>query len=142
MTFTAIDFETAHPKRWSICQVGLVRVENGKITKKISMLIQPPVTFNTKTLRTLRFTKKCCLVNLSVLSVLVLNFIICLRHTLEYYDLAQPKYEPACTLKIYKKKLNIACAEHGIPLKHHDALSDAMGCAELYRRWLGVRGDV
>jgi DNA polymerase-3 subunit epsilon len=23
MTFTAIDFETAHPKRWSICQVGL-----------------------------------------------------------------------------------------------------------------------
>ncbi len=47
-----------------------------------------------------------------------------------------PTYERACTLKIYKKKLNIACAEHGIPLKHHDALSDAMGCAELYRRWV------
>jgi len=28
-TFTAIDFETAQPKRWSICQVGLVRVEAG-----------------------------------------------------------------------------------------------------------------
>lgn len=34
-TFTAIDFETAHGKRWSICQVGLVRVENGLITKDI-----------------------------------------------------------------------------------------------------------
>lgn len=30
-TFTAIDFETAQGKRWSICQVGLVRIENGII---------------------------------------------------------------------------------------------------------------
>ena len=28
-TFTAIDFETAKGYRWSICQVGLVREENG-----------------------------------------------------------------------------------------------------------------
>jgi len=41
-TFTAIDFETAQGDRCSICQVGLVRVENGKITKEISFLVQPP----------------------------------------------------------------------------------------------------
>lgn len=32
-TFTAIDFETAHPQRWSICAVGLVRVEGGRVVK-------------------------------------------------------------------------------------------------------------
>ncbi|HEY5510017.1 MAG TPA: hypothetical protein VIK10_03225 [Prolixibacteraceae bacterium] len=31
LTFTAIDFETANPDPWSICQVGLVRVEDGII---------------------------------------------------------------------------------------------------------------
>src|ERR1017187_1610832 len=45
MNFTAIDFETAHPKHWSICQVGLVRVENGEIVDKVSLLIKPPDNF-------------------------------------------------------------------------------------------------
>ena len=44
-SFTAIDFETAHPKRWSICQVGLVRVENGVITNELSIMVQPPDNF-------------------------------------------------------------------------------------------------
>jgi DNA polymerase-3 subunit epsilon len=34
--FTAIDFETAHSKRWSICQVGLVRVEKGITMEQFS----------------------------------------------------------------------------------------------------------
>jgi len=37
--FTAIDFETANPDPWSICQVGLVRVEDGTITNEISLLV-------------------------------------------------------------------------------------------------------
>ena len=41
-SFTAIDFETAQGYRWSICQVGLVHVENGIITKEINILVQPP----------------------------------------------------------------------------------------------------
>ena len=44
-SFTAIDFETAHGKRWSICQVGLVRVENGIIKDQLSVLVQPPDNF-------------------------------------------------------------------------------------------------
>ena len=42
MNFTAIDFETATGYRNSICQVGLVRFENGCITQEINLLIQPP----------------------------------------------------------------------------------------------------
>lgn len=41
-SFTAIDFETAQPYRWSICQVGLIRVENGEIVKQLDVLVQPP----------------------------------------------------------------------------------------------------
>lgn len=28
------------------------------------------------------------------------------------------------------------CQEHRIPLNHHDALSDALACAELYKSYL------
>jgi hypothetical protein len=42
-TFTAIDFETAHGKRWSICQVGLIRLEEGIVQDQISILVKPPV---------------------------------------------------------------------------------------------------
>lgn len=41
-TFTAIDFETAQGYRWSICQVGLIRVEEGIITQELDFLVQPP----------------------------------------------------------------------------------------------------
>ena len=41
-SFTAIDFETAQGYRWSICQVGLVRVEKEVITNEIDFLVQPP----------------------------------------------------------------------------------------------------
>ena len=41
-SFTSIDFETAQGYRWSICQAGLVRVEHGKITNEINLLVQPP----------------------------------------------------------------------------------------------------
>ena len=37
--FTAIDFETAQGYRWSICQVGLIRVEQGLITNEINGII-------------------------------------------------------------------------------------------------------
>lgn len=43
--FTAIDFETSHGKRWSICQVGLIRVENGITIEQFSVLVQPPNNF-------------------------------------------------------------------------------------------------
>ena len=39
-SFTALDFETAHGKRWSICQVGLVKVVDGKIIDEVNFLVQ------------------------------------------------------------------------------------------------------
>lgn len=39
--FAAIDFETANMKRYSVCSVGIVLVNDGVITDEIYRLIKP-----------------------------------------------------------------------------------------------------
>ena len=47
MKFTAIDFETATSDRASVCAVGIVVYENGRIVDQIHQLIQPiPLVFD------------------------------------------------------------------------------------------------
>ena len=41
-TFVAIDFETADKGADSACSVGLVRVENGVVSRKAVQMIRPP----------------------------------------------------------------------------------------------------
>lgn len=60
----------------------------------------------------------------------------CLKQTLAYYRLAAQEYIGHCTYKIYKENLKSLCKKHNITLKHHDALSDAKACAELYLKQL------
>jgi DNA polymerase-3 subunit epsilon len=60
----------------------------------------------------------------------------CLKQTLEYYGMAAPEFTGHDTFDIYGISLASLCWMHKIPLNHHDALSDAMACAELFGRWL------
>ncbi len=47
MRFTAIDFETANRDRASVCSVGLVVVEDGKLVRQFHQLIRPdPLRFD------------------------------------------------------------------------------------------------
>ena len=55
-----------------------------------------------------------------------------LAHTLAFYDLPVPDYSKFCTYKIYRSNLAALCSRYSISLNHHDALSDAMACAELF----------
>lgn len=153
-SFTAIDFETAHPQKWSICQVGLVRVENGIVTEKISLLVQPPKNFywgmfidihgitpeQTQTAPTFETIWQKIGPYIKEQIVVAHNGFAfdfpCLKNALAYYDIAEPYYEKHCTYKLYKKSLAILCQEHHIPLNHHDALSDANACAELFNLYL------
>ncbi|MEQ9230095.1 MAG: exonuclease domain-containing protein [Cyclobacteriaceae bacterium] len=56
----------------------------------------------------------------------------CLRHSLAWYDEVQPDFEERCTLTIFRRGLAYLSKKYKIPLKHHDALSDAHACAQLY----------
>lgn len=153
-SFTAIDFETAQGKRWSICQIGLVRVENGQVVKTINKLICPPDNFyfykNTEihglssedTESAPNFSSiwnelKPYINNQAVVAHNGAFDFNCLQQTLDYYGLKQPSYQQHCTYKIYGTDLATLCREHKIPLNHHDALSDAMACAKLYLKHLG-----
>ncbi|HEY6495271.1 MAG TPA: 3'-5' exonuclease [Trebonia sp.] len=46
LDFTAIDFETANPKRASACAVGLARVRDGQVVELAGTLIQPPAQYS------------------------------------------------------------------------------------------------
>jgi len=151
--FTAIDFETAQPKRWSICQVGLVRVEAGVVTKELSLLVRPPKDeyshYNTA-VHGLTYRDTLTAPGFDAVWPEISDFIVgqtvvahnmgfdasCLKQALDFYGLAQPEFEKQCTYKLLKKRLNVLCEEFDIPLDHHDALSDARACAELYLRAL------
>ena len=152
--FTAIDFETAHGKRWSICQVGLVRIENEIFTDSLSILVQPPNNFYwdrfidihcislEQTANSLTFDKvweqvEPFITNQKVVAHNGFSFDFQgLNQTLDYYNIETPDYEKYCTYKIYKDNLASLCKVHSINLIHHDALSDAMACGELFGLYL------
>ena len=150
-SFTAIDFETAHGKRWIICQVGLVRIENGIIVEKLSILVQPPnnfywndfidihgitpeLTANAPTFNHVWGKIKPFILNQNLVAHNGFAFDFqCLKQTLEYYKLEVPDYTGHCTYKIYRESLKSLCIKHNITLDHHDALSDALACAKLFQ---------
>ena len=45
LNFVAIDFETANPKRASVCQIGLVKVIDGRPGKTHCLYVSPPPGF-------------------------------------------------------------------------------------------------
>lgn len=155
-SFTAIDFETAQGYRWSICQVGLVRFENGVKTKELTLLVQPPDnyywekftqihgitaadTVHAPTFKQVWPTLVPFIENKLVVAHNGFGFDFpVLSETLKYYGLSTPEYQKVCTYKIFKSNLAVLCQEHQIPLNHHDALSDAKACAALYLRHLEI----
>lgn len=152
--FTAIDFETATGYRNSICQVGLVRVENEIITKEVNLLVQPPdnyywnrftnihgitpkITANEPIFDKIWHLIEPFITNQNVVAHNGLRFDFpVLNKTLEYYDLQTPDYNKHCTYKLFGDNLASLCKKHTIPLNHHDALSDAKACAKLFLMYL------
>jgi DNA polymerase-3 subunit epsilon len=150
-TFTAIDFETAQGYRYTICQVGIVRVVNGVIVKTFESLVKPPCnyywdrfidihgitpdmtryspTFDSVWHQIEPFIKG--------QNVVAHNMVFdagCLKGTLEYYQIGVPEFKQHCTCNLFgRRSLNDLCDEYNIDLNHHDALSDAKACAELFK---------
>ena len=149
-SYTAIDFETAQGKRWSICQVGFVRVENQIITEQLSILVQPPNNYYwnnfidihgispEQTADAPTFDKIWHLIepfikNQNVVAHNGFAFDFhCLKQTLEYYEILSPEFTGHCTYKIYGDNLASLSRQYKIDLNHHDALSDAKACSELF----------
>lgn len=148
-TFTAIDFETAQGPRWSICQVGIIRVENNIIIERYSTLIQPPeniyaqgninvhgitpeMTKHAKPFPEIWNRIKPYIENQLVVAHNASFDVDALEQTLAFYDMEAPTFDSDCTYSRLGKGLNELCQENNIPLNHHDGLSDAEACAHLF----------
>ena len=123
--FTAIDFETAQGSRWSICQVGLIRVENGEVVKRLDFLVQPPDNYywdklidihgitpedtaNTPTFDIIWPQIEPFIKGQHVVAHNGFSFDFhCISQTLEYYNLDVPEYEKHDTYQIYGDNLRI-----------------------------------
>lgn len=157
MNFTALDFETANFNHNSICQVGIVRVENNLIVEKYMSLVKPPnnhyewqtinvhkiypehtelaPTFNEVWPKIARFIE-----NELVVCHNKSFDIIKLEATLNFYNLSIPTFSVDCTMQIFGGGLEKCCQENGIEfINHHDALADAEACARLYLFSQGVK---
>ncbi len=154
-TFTAIDFETANYERSSICQVGLVRVENGIVVHKINKLVRPQPNYYlewfTNDVHGISTEDTDDAPVFSDIWEEIFSYIegqdvvahngfafdfVCLSKTLEYYNIPVPEYKKHCTYKIFGENLEVLCDRYNIQLNHHNALSDAEACAVLFLKHL------
>ena len=154
MKFTAIDFETADYYRDSACSVALVRVEDGDVVDEVHRLIRPPRSGFVFTMihgidwpmvrdepgfSSVWEDVRALTDGVEFLAAHNATFDHgVLRACCEANGMAAPDLPWRCSVEvartcwgIYPTKLNLVCAQLGIPLQHHDALSDARACARI-----------
>ena len=159
-SFVAIDFETATSERSSACAVGLVVFERSSPIDRCRLLICPPGNrydpFNTAlhgigpsdTQDSPGFPE----VWEQVAGMLDGQLVIAhntafdmsvLRRSAEHYDYEMAPFPFACTYRLARSAmpeapswgLKALAAEFGIPLSHHDPVSDAQAAGHL---WLAL----
>ena len=156
LNFTAIDFETANERRDSACAVGVVRVRDGQVVDTFQTLLRPRVLrvdwrnyqvhgiaeTELHDAPTIADAWPYILPYLHRQPVVAHNSsfdVSVLEHTLRDHNLPIPAFHCLCSVKLSKvawphlvrHKLDHVAAHFGIPLNHHDALSDARACAEI-----------
>lgn len=154
MKFLALDFETADYGRDSACALGLVRVEEGRITKRKHLLIRPPrremvftyihgITWEDVAEQP-TFGEQWREIDAMMRGV---DFLAAHNASFDKGVLVEccraagipaPELEFRCTMrlarqiwKIYPTNLPAVCRHFNIPLKHHDAASDTEACARI-----------
>jgi len=154
MRFTAIDFETADYGQDSACAVALVRVEEDRIVARDCRLIRPPrreFVFSWLHGITWEQVKDEPVFGEVWPEMLpLLDGVNCLVAHNAPFDrgvlraccasagLPEPEIPFACTVRmaravwnIFPTRLNHVCARLEIPLRHHQADSDAEACARI-----------
>ena len=160
LNFASIDFETANYHRSSVCSVGIVIVENGKITEKIYSLIRPQPNFYCSWATDIHGLSYYDTINesefpdvwdkikskISGLPLVAHNSPFdegCLKAVHELYGVSYPDYQFYCTCraarrafpKLENHQLHTVAAHVGYDLNnHHHALADAEACAEIAKR--------
>lgn len=157
LNFTALDFETANAKRTSACSIGLVKVEGGIIVEEKSFLIKPQPNYFYSSFIDIHHITPAMVKEAPLFGELWPDIremiedtemlvahnaafdMSVLRSCLEQEMIRAFLPPHLCTVKLSKKhlpflynhKLNTVCDYFDIQLDHHEALSDARGCAQI-----------
>jgi DNA polymerase-3 subunit epsilon len=155
MNFVAIDFETANYQANSACSVGLVKVMDGEIVDRAVHLIRPPTReFVFTYIHGLTWSDVAKADDFGKLWPSLEQFMqgakFLVAHNASFdkgvlhaccasYGLQAPSLPFRCTVQISRAAWNIrptklsdVCRKLGIALNHHEALSDAMACAQIF----------
>lgn len=164
MTFTAIDFETAHAD--FPCEIGICRVEDGRIIETRSYLIKPACFpymnpwnervhgISSADVATAPLFED---VWTEIKPFFEDNYLVAhnaafdmkvLRSALQYYDLAVPYSDYFCSVNLSRKawkglsshSLGNLCSFHDISFTHHRAGEDARACAIITLKAFGELG--
>ena len=154
--FVAFDFETANRNRHSICSVGMVFVEDGRVTDTVYEVINPEEEFDWHNIQIHGITpdeikgaptfdefyhgiKEKIHSRLLVAHNLAFDGYA-LRDNLARYSVEPVPNHFLCTYQLARKllaghrsySLKPLCQHYGIDLiRHHNALDDAFACANL-----------
>lgn len=159
LDFVAIDFETANPKRASVCQIGIAKIRDGIVTHQATEFVLPPPGhqhFGDRNIaihgitrrmldgapewpeilpRIIKFTGGLPLVghNVSVERSIIVQ-------ASEACGIEVPEFEYLCSQKLAQHRLpdadsyrlnNLVEALGLADFTHHDAGEDAVACANL-----------
>jgi DNA polymerase-3 subunit epsilon len=153
----AIDFETADFGSDSACALGIAAIEDGRVTNRDFRLVRPPrKTFYFSYLHGITWDDVAHAAPFAEVwdtfsaywrdaDYLVAHNAPFDRAVLRACSRAAGREEPAtpfiCTVRVARAHWNFrpanlahVCAQLDIPLKHHDAASDALACAEIAAR--------
>lgn len=159
MRFTAIDFETANCYVGSICAVGLAVVEGDTIVEKKYWLVRPhgnhdyfdsfniyihgitpDMVKDADSWDTLYDTEILPRISGTLVAAHNAAFdMSALRHVLDAYGMEYPTTRYICTCKAARKtwdnldnhKLNTVSDHLHFEFQHHNALEDALACANI-----------
>ena len=159
MRFTAIDFETANNFIGSICAVGLAVVEDGALVSKKYWLIKPhkdhsyfdpfnvyihgitkDMVADADEFDTVYTNDIVPVIQRTVLAAHNAAFdMSALRHVLDLYNIAYPQVDYICTFKTAQRtwsklenhKLDTVSEHLNFSFTHHNALEDALACANI-----------
>jgi len=155
-TWIAIDFETATADPNSACSLGVAVLQSGALTSSGAWLIQPPgnrydrqnIAVHGISPRNTRRSPTYADLYPSIAPFLQQRFVLAhwasfdisvLRALHAYYNIPLPDAQYACSCRMAQRafprlqnhRLPTVCDHCGIPLRHHDAASDAVACAQI-----------
>lgn len=157
LSYTAVDVETPNRNNNSLCSIGLVHVEGGRVVFKKEYLVNPEADFDYGNIMIHGITPE-MVENAPTFPTVWVEIapyfdglllahnarfdLGVIRASLDRHDLFIPEMRYVCTVALSRRhiprerfgnhRLNTLCFGLGISLDHHNALSDADACRQVF----------